>query len=65
MRRVLCWFGVHELPPGVQHQWSIVWACRCCGALVSGGLGRGPLSRRQRDRIAEAVSRSTKSRGEP
>jgi hypothetical protein len=39
LRRMLCWLGVHELPPGVTHELSIVWACRCCGTLVNGRLG--------------------------
>lgn len=38
LRRLCCWFGLHELPPGVMHQWAIVWACRNCGLLVNGGL---------------------------
>jgi hypothetical protein len=37
-RRIACWWGLHELPPGVTHRMSIVWACRSCGALVPGGL---------------------------
>jgi hypothetical protein len=37
LRKFLCWIGVHELPPGVQHERSIVWACRNCATLVPGG----------------------------
>lgn len=39
IRRLLCWLGVHELPPGVAHERSIVWVCRHCSILVTGGLG--------------------------
>jgi hypothetical protein len=38
LRRLACWLGLHALPPGVMHEWSICWACRNCGHLTSGGL---------------------------
>lgn len=40
VHRFLCFMGLHQLPPGVQHQLSICWACHACGHITTGGLGR-------------------------
>lgn len=40
LQRLLCWWGCHELPPGVSHEFSVVWCCRACRALVPGGMRR-------------------------
>lgn len=37
LRRIACWFSIHELPEGVEHERSLLWACRACGAMVTGG----------------------------
>lgn len=34
LRRIACWFSIHELPEGVEHERSLLWACRACGAMV-------------------------------
>lgn len=36
-RRLACWFSIHELPAGVEHVRSLMWVCRNCGQLVTGG----------------------------
>jgi hypothetical protein len=38
IRRLCCFFGLHELPPGVQHQWSLYWSCQRCGQFMPGGI---------------------------
>lgn len=35
---VFCWLGFHRASPGVDKSVSLVWVCRKCGSLQSGGM---------------------------